>query len=392
MEAPSHTTARSSFHRRSAKQRREQRQRAEARTAQRLLAGLTQLSSHRGSQPTVIGAALRTALASSHVHSDQPQPHRPLCRHYATGNCTWGAKCRFAHPPGASNVCHVAVQASCGEGTFCNDGPTDASAPDDSFVQDSCSREGTFANDGPTAVCMPVSRVAWNINAPVFLPAEQVANSVVSREGTFGHDGPTAQVCPVSGVALGVSSSAATTTDVVHPPRPCPPILHLTRADTCPPLTRLRYKQPDPRLRPRAASEGPRPTPSRRHVSDRIPTPVPSRMPSLRSDASLGASSHASPFASAGQRGRSCDTSIDCNARSRSPPLVLPTYVSSTSVLQAPAQPDYASPALPPPEAQQLQLVNLSAGILDLDEINELGERIRRLNEALTGAYPASNA
>ena len=84
----------SSFHKRSARARREQALRAEARTLQRMVKCMAALSTHRGSQPTQLGAALALALQQP---TDRLSSTPPLCRHFALGRCTWGDRCRFSH-------------------------------------------------------------------------------------------------------------------------------------------------------------------------------------------------------------------------------------------------------------------------------------------------------
>ena len=98
------------FHKRSSRSRREQHLLAEARTASRLVAGVTLLSTQRGSQPSIIGTALLNALNCRQLQQQQQQQQQQLsiCRHFLRGICTWGSSCRFAHASPCSKASHNA--------------------------------------------------------------------------------------------------------------------------------------------------------------------------------------------------------------------------------------------------------------------------------------------
>ena len=92
--------------RRSGNARHQQELRAVARSVQRLLRGFQELSSHRGCQPTQLGAALAELLRPAdrpaagdgrHHHGHGPRSPSRGCWHWANGHCGKGDRCGFAH-------------------------------------------------------------------------------------------------------------------------------------------------------------------------------------------------------------------------------------------------------------------------------------------------------
>ena len=102
---------------RPARSRREQALRAEARTVSRFLRGVAQLQSHRGSQPSRLGAALARALREASAPSGQAEDAETVHADLAAAQAeepasSASAVLRSLEAPMAAEAMHAAVSSA----------------------------------------------------------------------------------------------------------------------------------------------------------------------------------------------------------------------------------------------------------------------------------------